>query len=194
MRDHVSRGLHGSYDAACAAGSCCSARIHRSPPAERHQAGIGGSGLSLALLASTATSSCALVGDACSAPVTGTATYVSGSTPPPYHHEWTVRLEESAGTVTYSPGYGACETWSVPFTPEAGQVGQACRQLRRERDRDTATGGGTLTVRWQGGGGRPTKLTTSDPRAVDLVRTAVPSAAWADAQAGYGRWQQTQRG
>ena len=149
--------------------------------------------LSLTLVGGAAAGGCALVGDPCQAPVTGTATYVSGSTPPPYHHEWSVRLEESSGTVTYSPGYGFTETWSATFTPDATQVAGACRRLRQESDSDTAPGGGTLTVRWQGGGGRATKLKTTDAQAADLVRDGVPPDAWAQAQGGYERWQQTQR-
>lgn len=149
--------------------------------------------LSLVLLGGAATGGCALVGDGCAAPVTGTATYVSSSTPPPYHYAWSVRLEESSGTVTYSPGYGATETWSATFIPDAAQVESACRRLRQESDSDTAPGGGRLTVRWQGAGGRATKLKTSDSQAADLVRAAVPPDAWAQAQGGYERWQQAQR-
>lgn len=53
--------------------------------------------LGLTPLAGGATTGGALVGDSCAGPVTGTATYVSGSTPTPHHHEWTVRLEASSG-------------------------------------------------------------------------------------------------
>jgi hypothetical protein len=136
---------------------------------------------------------CASVGDPCAALVAGTATYVSGSTPPPYHVEWTVRLEDSTGTVTFSPGYGSHLSWSATFTPEDASVTESCRRLRRLSGTATATGGGTLTVRWQGVGGRPTRLTSADPLAADLVRTAVPAAAWSQARGGYERWQQSQR-
>jgi hypothetical protein len=149
--------------------------------------------LSLALLAGGATGGCAFVADPCAGPVTGTATYVSGSTPPPYHHEWTVRLEEASGTVTWSPGYGSSQAWTASFTPDADVVATACRALRDEPDRETATGGGTLTVRWAGGSGRRTRLTTSDARAAELVRGAVPAPAWAEAAGAYERWQQEQR-
>jgi hypothetical protein len=148
--------------------------------------------LCVALLGGASTTGCALVRDACAPPVTGTATYVSGSTPPPYHHEWSVRLDASAGTVTYSPGYGSPESWSVAFSPDAERVASACRALRDQPDRATATGGGTLTVHWQGRSGRSIRLTTSDQQAADLVRSAVPPAAWAEAQGAYERWQQTQ--
>ena len=149
--------------------------------------------LSLALLAGGATTGCALVGDPCAAPLTGTATYVSGSAPPPYHHEWTVLLEESSGTVTWSPGYGSTTSWTATFVPDAEAVAEACRALRGEPDAETATGGGTLTVRWAGDGGRRTRLTTSDARVADLVRSAVPAPAWTEAEGAYERWQQEQR-
>ena len=69
----------------------------------------------------------------------------------------------------------------------------ACRALRDEPDTATAPGGGTLTVRWAGDSGRRTRSTTSDARAADLVRAAVPAPAWAEAEGAYERWQQEQR-
>jgi hypothetical protein len=143
-------------------------------------------------LAAGPTAGCALVGDPCEAPVTGSATYVSGSTPPPWHHEWTVRLEGSAGTVTWTPGYGSPEAWSVAFVPDPGAVSAACRELRDAPDAETPPGGGTLTVRWRGAGGRTTGVTTSDAGPADVVRGAVPAAAWAEAQTAYERWRDTQ--
>lgn len=149
--------------------------------------------LCVILTASSTLNGCSALRDPCAAPVTGTATYVSGSVPPPYHYEWTVRLEASSGTVTYSPGYGSSESWSQTFTPDADQVARVCRQVRREADSETPSGGGTLTVAWRGDSGRSTKLETSDEQAADVVRSAVPAGAWLDAQSAYEHWQQTQR-
>lgn len=148
--------------------------------------------LCVALLGAGATGGCSST-DACAGPVTGTATYASGSTPPPYHVEWTVSLEASSGTVTFSPGYGSPLSWSAEFTPDTAQVAAACRRLRALPDSRTPIGGGTLTVRWRGRGGRTTSLRTADQQAPALVRAAVPASAWAQAEGGYERWQQTQR-
>src|SRR4051794_17672243 len=147
----------------------------------------------LALLAGAGTGGCALAGDPCAAPITGTATYVSGSTPPPYHGEWTVRLEEAAGTLTFSPGYGSPLARSGTFVARGEPAGAACRRPRHDRDGDTPTGGGTLTVRWRADSGRSTRLVTSDQQAVAVVRTAVPATAWEQAEGAYEVWQQTQR-
>ncbi|WP_204912917.1 hypothetical protein [Microlunatus spumicola] len=149
--------------------------------------------LCLALVGGGAATGCALVGDPCDAPLTGTATYVSGSTPPPYHHEWTVRLDATSGTVTWSPGYGSTEAWSATFVPDPDRFARACRDLRDRADEETAAGGGTLTVAWTGDSGRRTRLTTSDAQAAEVVRAAVPAPAWAEAQGAYERWQQAQR-
>lgn len=95
--------------------------------------------------------------------------------------------------MTWSPGHGSAQAWSASSTPDTEAVAAACRALRDEPDREKATGGGTLTVRWTGGSGRRTRLTTSAARVADLVRSAVPAPAWAEAEGAYGRWQQEQR-
>jgi len=135
--------------------------------------------VSLALVAAGASGGCALVGDPCADAVTGTATFVSASVPPPNYQEWTLRLQEGTGSIAFSPGYGSAERWTATFVPDAGQVAQVCRDLQDESDEDTPPGGGTLTVRWQGGSGRATRLSTS---ALVEVRSAF--ARWALAHGG----------
>lgn len=144
--------------------------------------------VSLALVAAGAFGGCALVGDPCGAPVTGTATFVSASVPPPYHQEWTLRLADDAGSITYSPGYGSTERWTATFTPDPDQVVRVCRDLQDERDAGTAPGGGTLEVRWQGATGRPTRLTTSDADAGTRVLAVVPTPALVEVQSAFARW------
>ena len=143
--------------------------------------------VSLALVTAGASGGCALVGDPCADAVTGTATFVSVSVPPPYHQEWTLRLQEGTGSIAFSPGYGSAERWTAPFVPDAGQVAQVCRDLQDESDEDTPPGG-TLTVRWQGGSGRATRLTTSDADAAAGVLAVVPTSAMVEVRSAFSRW------
>lgn len=49
--------------------------------------------------------------------LTAEITHRTGSVPPPYNHEWVVRLEPAlSGTLTLSANYADGSSWSAPFT------------------------------------------------------------------------------
>src|SRR6478735_1126344 len=57
-------------------------------------------------------------------------TYRSGTTPPPYHYEWTFTVEGAKGTLAFSAGYAPDQTtWTERFDLPDGDAAKICTEI-----------------------------------------------------------------
>lgn len=152
-------------------------------------------GAVLGLLTTGVVSGCGADDSTCSSPpVTGTIRYISGSTPPPYHYEWTLQLDSDHATVTMSPGYNSTRTWTTQFVADPAVIQRACRQLAAVgQDRSDSVGGGRLFVELQGATGPQVRVKSLEREPVDWARAIIPDASWNEVEDPHQAWQQAEQ-
>jgi len=86
-------------------------------------------------------------------------TYRSGSTPPPYHYEWTLTVEGTKGSLAFRAGYSPDRTtWTESFDMPDGDATKVCAEIvdavqSSDESQDDSVGGssGNSTIETSAG-------------------------------------------